>query len=114
MHHESDQFEEAADLDEVEAEIRAQIERFKSFGVEPSHLDNHMGSLYGIATGRLELLQLIFDLAAEYKLPFRFPSTFIPEMKGNISASCIGMHMCIYHFLSSCHYLFNLIIFFMF
>ena len=40
MHHESDQFEEAADLDEVESEIRAQIERFKSFGIEPSHLDN--------------------------------------------------------------------------
>ena len=83
MHHESDQFEETADLDEVEAEIRAQIERFKSFGIEPSHLDNHMGSLYGIATGRLELLQLIFDIAAEYKLPFRFPGTFIPEMMGN-------------------------------
>ena len=54
MHHESDQFEEAADLDEVEAEIRAQIERFKSFGVEPSHLDNHMGSLYGIEGGNFK------------------------------------------------------------
>ncbi len=83
MYHESDQFEKGCDLKEVEGEIRAQIERFRSFGCEPSHLDNHMGSLYGIETGRFELLELIFKLAAEYKLPFRFPGTFIPEMMEN-------------------------------
>ena len=76
LHHESDQFEEAADLDEVEAEIRAQIERFKSFGIEPSHLDNHMGSLYGIETGRFELVQMTIELAGQYGLPFRFPMQF--------------------------------------
>ncbi len=83
MYHEPDEFEEGCDLDEVEAEIRAQIERFKSFGCTPSHLDNHMGTLYGIATGRLELLNVIFDIASEYKLPFRFPGTLIPEMFEN-------------------------------
>lgn len=83
MFHESDQFEKACDLKEVEGEIRAQIERFRSFGCEPSHLDNHMGSLYGIETGRFELLELIFKIAAEYKLPFRFPGIFIPEMMEN-------------------------------
>ncbi|WP_428667498.1 polysaccharide deacetylase family protein [Runella sp.] len=33
--------------DEVEIEIRAQIARFRQFGVEPSHIDSHMGTLFG-------------------------------------------------------------------
>jgi len=36
-----------ATADEVEIEIRAQIARFRSFGVEPSHIDSHMGTLFG-------------------------------------------------------------------
>ena len=36
-----------ASADEVETEIRAQIARFRSFGVEPSHIDSHMGTLFG-------------------------------------------------------------------
>jgi predicted glycoside hydrolase/deacetylase ChbG (UPF0249 family) len=35
-----------ADPREVEAELRAQIERARSFGVRPTHLDSHMGMLY--------------------------------------------------------------------
>lgn len=35
--------------DEVEIEIRAQIARFRAFGVEPSHIDSHMGTLFGSA-----------------------------------------------------------------
>ncbi|MDR2525769.1 MAG: polysaccharide deacetylase family protein [Oscillospiraceae bacterium] len=70
---ESDLFEKHADIDETEREIRAQLARAKRFGLNPSHWDNHMGSLYGIATGRFEMLQMIFTLSAEYALPFRFP-----------------------------------------
>lgn len=83
MYHESDEFEKNCDIDQVEKEIRAQIERFKSFGVTPSHIDNHMGSLYGIETGRFELLNLTLAIAGEYGLPFRFPGTFVPEMFSN-------------------------------
>ena len=83
MYYESDAFEKNCDIDQVENEIRAQIERFKSFGVTPSHLDNHMGSLYGIETGRFELLNLTLAIAGEYGLPFRFPGTFVPEMFSN-------------------------------
>ena len=83
MYHESDEFEKNSDVDEVAAEIRAQIERFRSFGVEPSHLDNHMGSLYGIETGRFELLNTTLDIAGENGLPFRFPGVFMPEMFEN-------------------------------
>jgi len=83
MYHESGDFEKNCVISEVEGEIRAQIERFKSFGVEPSHLDNHMGSIYGIETGRFEVLTKTLELAGEYGLPFRFPGTFVPEMLKN-------------------------------
>ena len=83
MYYESCDFEKNCDLKEVEGEIRAQVERFRSFGIEPSHLDNHMGSLYGIETGRFEILQLTLALCGEYKLPFRFPSVFTSEMFDN-------------------------------
>ncbi len=78
--HESDEFEERADMDEAEREIRAQLARAKLFGLVPSHWDNHMGSLYGIYTGRFELLQMIFDLSSEYGLPFRFPMKGIEQL----------------------------------
>lgn len=83
MYHEPAEFELGCKLSEVEAEIRAQIERFKEFGGEPSHIDNHMGTLYGIEAGKFELLELTIKLAAEYNLPFRFPSVFTEEMFSN-------------------------------
>ena len=83
FYHESDQFAKAADLAEVCGEITAQIERLRSWGVEPSHVDNHMGSLYGIDTGRFELLAATIEIAGKYSLPFRFPTTFTDAQFGN-------------------------------
>ena len=84
FYHESNQVEENADIDEIEAECRAQIERLKILGLEnPSHVDNHMGSIYGIETGRFELLNVAFDVASDYHLPFRFPKILPDEMFDN-------------------------------
>lgn len=83
MFHESDEFEAKSDIAQVGNEIRAQIKRFKSYGAQPSHLDNHMGSLYGIESGRFELLTQTFQIAGEEGLPFRFPGVFVPEMFTN-------------------------------
>lgn len=57
---------------EVEIELRAQIALFKTYGINPSHLDNHMGTLYGWS-GIQSFLPLAFKLSAELGLPFRFP-----------------------------------------
>ncbi|MDQ2975879.1 MAG: ChbG/HpnK family deacetylase, partial [Acidobacteriota bacterium] len=40
--------EAAAHIDpkEAEAEIRAQIARARALGIQPTHLDSHMGTLY--------------------------------------------------------------------
>lgn len=83
FYHESDEFEKNCDLTEAINEARAQIEKLKALGLNPSHLDNHMGSLYGIETGRFELLTATIDLAAEYNLPFRMPTNFTDEQFGN-------------------------------
>jgi predicted glycoside hydrolase/deacetylase ChbG (UPF0249 family)/ketosteroid isomerase-like protein len=56
-----------AKLDEVEIEIRAQIERAKAMGLTPSHLDAHMHVLYATP----ELFGVFLKVAREYKLPIR-------------------------------------------
>lgn len=52
---------------EIEAEIRAQIERARSFGIQPTHLDSHMGTLYQNKT----LFEILLRVAREHKLPTR-------------------------------------------
>jgi predicted glycoside hydrolase/deacetylase ChbG (UPF0249 family) len=61
---------------EVETELRAQLELVKTYGLNPSHIDNHMGSLYGWQ-GIQSFLPLAFKLCAELGLPFRFPKKLL-------------------------------------
>jgi len=50
---------------EVETEIRAQIDKAISLGVQPSHIDTHMGTLYG----SLGFTQAYMKVAMEYNIP---------------------------------------------
>jgi chitin disaccharide deacetylase len=52
--------------EEAEREIRAQIERAMAMGINPTHLDSHMGVLFA----RPELFAVYVKVAHEYKLPF--------------------------------------------
>ena len=54
-----------ARMDEIEKEIRAQVERAKAFGIDPTHFDAHMGCLF-IAPA---YLQLLIKMGREYKVP---------------------------------------------
>ncbi|MNW55999.1 hypothetical protein D3C74_336960 [compost metagenome] len=65
--------EQASDAD-VAAELAAQIDAALAAGMDVTHLDNHMGSVYGVETGRTFLPQ-VFELAARHGLPFRLPRT---------------------------------------
>lgn len=56
-----------ADLNEVEKELRAQIERAQAFGIKPSHLDSHMGG----PSATPELFGIMMKLGQEYKIPVR-------------------------------------------
>ncbi len=61
-----------ADPKEVELEIRAQIERARAFGIQPTHLDSHMGTLYQ----NKALFEVFLKVAREYKLPVRVARTW--------------------------------------
>src|SRR5438876_2778419 len=66
--------EAAAHLDvkEAEAEVRAQIERARAFGIQPTHLDSHMGTLYQSKA----LFEVLLRVARENKLPTRMSREF--------------------------------------
>lgn len=71
MWHESDQVEKNASYEDLEAEIRAQIDLAHKMGMKPSHTDNHMGSLYGHYTGRLGLAKMTLRVCGEYGYAYR-------------------------------------------
>jgi predicted glycoside hydrolase/deacetylase ChbG (UPF0249 family) len=52
--------------DEVERELRAQIDRAYAMGLKPTHVDSHMGALFN--TG--ELFSTYVKVARSYRLPF--------------------------------------------
>ena len=74
----------AADAREVEAEIRAQIERARAFGIQPTHLDSHMGTLYQNKT----LLETLLKVARDNRLPVMISrewfdrAPFLPSLLG--------------------------------
>jgi len=51
--------------DEVETELRSQIEKAIQAGVHPTHLDSHMGSIFF----RKDFFKIYLKLAHEYHLP---------------------------------------------
>ncbi|WP_314000927.1 polysaccharide deacetylase family protein [uncultured Paenibacillus sp.] len=63
-------FEKLADPKAVRAEINAQFDQVKDAGLPITHVDNHMGSLYGIETGR-SYLPYVFWQCGRRGLPFR-------------------------------------------
>lgn len=83
MHKDCNGFAQNADAEEAKTELVTQIERLRSWGMNPSHADNHMGAMYGIHNGRFELLKSVLELAGRYGLPFRFPRKFSKEQYTN-------------------------------
>ena len=70
----TDEFVQHAKVNEVETEIRAQIERAKAMGVNPTHLDAHMHSLYATPA----LFAVLRKVAKEYRLPIRMARNDVP------------------------------------
>jgi predicted glycoside hydrolase/deacetylase ChbG (UPF0249 family) len=54
-----------ASAKEVETEIRAQIDKVIGLGYRPSHIDTHMGTLYGST----DYLKVFLKVAEEYNIP---------------------------------------------
>lgn len=78
--------EAAAHIDakEAEAEIRAQIARARALGIQPTHLDSHMGTLYQSQA----LFETLFRVARDNKLLIRVSkewfaaAPFLPSLLG--------------------------------
>src|SRR5262249_2171259 len=54
-----------AKAEEVEKELRAQIEKAKQFGIDFTHFDSHMGALFA----NPDYLKVLLKLGREYKVP---------------------------------------------
>jgi predicted glycoside hydrolase/deacetylase ChbG (UPF0249 family) len=71
-----------ADPKQVEMEITAQIERARALGIQPTHLDSHMGTLYQ----NKALFDVFLRVARSQKLPVRVAKNwftradFLPEI----------------------------------
>ncbi len=55
--------------DEIEQEIRAQLDRSRTMGWEPTHLDSHMGTLFA----RADYLERYLKVGIEENIPVMFP-----------------------------------------
>jgi predicted glycoside hydrolase/deacetylase ChbG (UPF0249 family) len=65
--------------DEVERELRAQVDHAMSLGIRPTHLDSHMGALFSTPA----LASVYVKVAHAYKLPFlavRGPTLALPNV----------------------------------
>lgn len=69
---------EHADLEEVERELRAQIERALAWGIDVTHLAPHLTAI----TLRPEFFDIYIGLAVDFGVPVRLPSTIAPEQAG--------------------------------
>lgn len=69
---------EHADSAEVLRECRAQIERALAWGIDVTHLAPHLTSI----TLRPEFFDVYLELAHEFRLPVRLPSTISAEAAG--------------------------------
>ena len=65
-----------ADPVEAEKEIRAQIDRAIAYGINPTHLDTHMGCVLV----KPELVQIYMKLGKEYNLPVFAPRMLLMDM----------------------------------
>jgi chitin disaccharide deacetylase len=69
---------EHADPAEVKRELQAQVERAMAWGIDVTHLAPHLTAI----TLRPEFFDVYLDLACEFRLPIRLPSTVTTEQAG--------------------------------
>jgi predicted glycoside hydrolase/deacetylase ChbG (UPF0249 family) len=74
----------AAHMDpgEAEAELRAQVERAMRFGMRPTHLDSHMGTLFETP----ELFEAYLQVGRDYALPVLIPADAMAEQAAELTA----------------------------
>jgi predicted glycoside hydrolase/deacetylase ChbG (UPF0249 family) len=80
-----------ASPEEVETEIRSQIQRANEMGFVPTHMDSHMGTLFATPA----FMERYVKLAMEYHIPVMFPAghaQLIAKQAGFSEAQMEGIH----------------------
>jgi predicted glycoside hydrolase/deacetylase ChbG (UPF0249 family) len=73
----------AAKGPDAEKELKAQIDRAIASGVQPTHLDTHMGSVMA----NPELIKIYLDLSDIYHLPILFPRAYLGMFPPDLAKS---------------------------
>ena len=68
---------------EAEKELRAQIDKAIASGVQPTHLDTHMGSVLA----NPELIKIYLNLSDAYHLPILFPRAYLSWFQPDMAKS---------------------------
>ncbi len=71
-----------AKIEEVIAELRSQVQRAIDYGIKPTHLDSHMGSLFGTP----ELFAAYQQIGREFEIPVFIPYASIANSKALVDA----------------------------
>ena len=74
LHKEIVEVQEYAKIEEVDKEIRAQIDRALKAGIKVTHLDSHMGTLFY----KPEFLKALINAGKDYGIPVMVPTYQIP------------------------------------
>jgi predicted glycoside hydrolase/deacetylase ChbG (UPF0249 family) len=79
-------FGKAVKVEEAEKEVYAQIDRLIAAGIQPTHIDTHMGSVLA----NPDLILMYLKLSDKYNLPVLFPREYLamfpPELAGSLAS----------------------------
>jgi chitin disaccharide deacetylase len=77
----------SAKADEVETEIRAQLEQCRRMGLKPTHLDMHMGTVFA----RPDFLQRYVDIGIETGIPVMLPAGRMENLVANVPSMAAAL-----------------------
>jgi predicted glycoside hydrolase/deacetylase ChbG (UPF0249 family) len=81
------------DPHQAEAEIRAQVERALAFGIRPTHLDSHMGTLFQSPA----LFEAYLRVGRDYKIPVFVPGDALRAQAPQLLATLTPQDIVIDH-----------------
>ena len=88
---------QTASAAEVETEIRNQVIRAKQFGIDPTHLDAHMGA----ALQRLDYFKAYLKVGHEFKIPVFIPRILEAGLKVKLDTIVSDKDVLVDHILSA-------------
>ena len=80
--------------EEVERELRAQIERARAMGINPTHFDSHMGCLHWT---NQPLFEIYLKLGREYKVPVRLSRNLLSVLPDSVQKAVTDKDIVIDH-----------------